>query len=248
MSLEQLLNRRKLNRASLSSLYSLSAFNEATSSALLLARRLYKLARGRAVLDFRRRPPLRHFRSLSPQTRSHLALLGGLIERTAFLVPIQTVLLFGVYLFMIYQTVARHFSGRLLSHPYQWQWHFLLDGFLVLATLYHVLIKVIFALKALTLFCFTLFRHAREVTRFAVLLTSRALLQRWRSGSISREYLSAVIAHTWTATFSVEHSRLLVDLVHLNRCLASTLIFWYYFPVLCGSIYMVVYSSSARKW
>lgn len=232
MSLEQLLNNRKISCYSLSSISSLS-FNEATHSALQITRRLYKLCRGRAVLDFRRQPPLQHYWSLSVKTRSHLALLGGFIERTAFLVPIQTVLLLAVFLLIVYQTVVRHFR-RLLAHPYQC--HFLFDGFLVLAILYHVLIKVIFALKVLILVCFALYRHARDVTRLAALLTNRTLLQ-WGNGLISREYLSSSIATAWT-TFSLEHSGLLVDLIHLNRCLASSLIFWYFFPVFCGSIYI----------
>ena len=84
--------------------------------------------------------------------------------------------------------------------------------------------------KTLPIICLAWYRHSQEVLGVA--------LKQMKAFSSSQR-LSAAIGTIWITVFMKEHSKLLVDLVHLNRHLVSPLLFWFYSPILVGTVYIL---------
>ena len=190
------------------------------------------LLSGRRLLRFAR-PRLQHYRTLSPVSRTRVALVGATVELgfAAFdlLLSAGTVLAFALLLFFP-RAVPPLASSSSSSMAGRWtvvvRLAILVDLLQLMVLLRRVYGLVGCYAAILVSVALTLYLHLTELTR--------ATFQRVKVTS-RRNYEQA--AATWWRFFFSQHSLALVDLVTVNSAAVSTMLFWVYVPVLASNVY-----------
>ena len=206
-------------------------------------------------------PPLRlsHFRFFSALTRSRLLFADRLIEEllTVF-IPIGTTFAFVVICrFALVCAVDFYQAGKA---PLQVA-HLLLETVPLMFAVAYTLKKGFLFLKLLFLTLIVWYTQAREVEKKAVAQMQAATMAQFAyffkikrknqmqqqnlaymaaSGLLTDHRFQMALGTVWTTTgFMREHCRLLVDLVLFNQHFASRLIFWFFLPMIIGSVFLL---------
>ena len=203
-------------------------------------RHLVALLSGRRLLRFAR-PRLQHYRTLSPVSRTRVALVGATVELgfAAFdlLVSAATVLAYALLLFFPRAVMPPLASSASSSSSMAGRWWTVVVRLAILIDLLQlmVLLRRVYGLVGcyaaiLVSVALTLYLHLTELTR--------ATFQRVSQVTSRRGNYEQAAAAWWHFFFS-QHSLALVDLVTVNSAAVSTMLFWVYVPVLASNVYCI---------
>ncbi len=175
-----------------------------------------------------------HFRSFSERTQLQLSLFDCTSELViTLLLPLNSTLALVIVVFLLALNLkmGATYSSSSSFFSFETSQMALLSLDVVAFSLAYqaTLKRLLLFYKTLPIICLAWYRHSREVLGAVAVKQMKAFS--------SSQRFSAAIGTIWVAVFMKAHSELLVDLVHLNRHLVSPLLYWFYNPIIVGSVF-----------
>lgn len=203
---------------------------------------------------------LTYFRSLSIKTQGRLALADSFIEELYTVTMLLFMAFFLLFAGRYVLLSAAHFFTQ--GTPSLQIVHLILEAAACLAMIQNAVRKAFLFLKLLFLVVLVWCTQAQEIEKRAVTEMQSASVAQFipfgfhgtqqhdSSGNttltitsglnmITSYRFTVTLSTIWVNGFMRGHTRLLADLVLFNRHFASKLIFWFYFPLIIVSIYIL---------
>lgn len=203
----------------------------------------------------------KYFCSFSVKTQRRLELADGLIEECLVAaMPFEAAFLLAALSRFILMSAVDFFNQG--THSLQIA-HLLLEMASLMAVLLYTFRKALLFLKLLFLVLLAWCTEAEEIKRTAVAAMQVATVAQFAcfrpygkrgsneqqqqsvltttttTGLLLNYRFSASLSNIWTNDFMHDHGKLLIDLALFNRHFASTLIFYFFFPMIIASIYIL---------